>query len=60
MKRLLLNLSILFLAGLIGLYFYLDSTDFFRIDDCSDSGGSWHYDIRECSHTENYTGPRPS
>ena len=26
--------------------------------DCLDSGGSWHYDIKACSHTENYRGPR--
>lgn len=27
------------------------------VDDCHDAGGSWHYDIQECSFTENYRGP---
>ena len=26
------------------------------IDDCLDRGGSWHYDVGECSFTENYLG----
>ena len=29
-----------------------------KIDTCLDRGGSWHYDIKECSFTENYRGPR--
>lgn len=24
------------------------------VDDCLDAGGSWHYDVEECSFTENY------
>ena len=28
------------------------------VDDCLNAGGSWHYDIEECSFTENYERPR--
>ncbi len=28
------------------------------IGSCLDAGGSWHYDVEECSVTENYRGPR--
>ena len=31
---------------------------FLAIDDCLARGGSWHYDVGECSFTENYGGPR--
>jgi len=31
---------------------------FIDIDHCLDRGGSWHYDVNECSMTENYRGPR--
>lgn len=31
---------------------------FLAVDDCLDRGGSWHYDIGECSFTENYQGQR--
>ncbi|MEO9470346.1 hypothetical protein [Parasphingorhabdus sp.] len=55
MKRLAIGgLSIL----LLGAYVYADATDFFRIDGCLDSGGSWHYDERVCSMTDSYQGPR--
>ncbi|RIJ31508.1 hypothetical protein [Henriciella algicola] len=28
------------------------------VGDCLDAGGSWHYDVEECSFTQNYEGPR--
>ena len=28
------------------------------VDACLDAGGSWHYDVGECSLTETYEGPR--
>jgi len=31
---------------------------FLDIDSCLDRGGSWHYDVNECSFTENYRGLR--
>lgn len=24
------------------------------VDDCLDAGGSWHYDVEDCSFTQNY------
>ena len=38
---------------------YLWSVDFFAVDSCLDSGGSYHYDRGECSFTENYQGEVP-
>lgn len=59
MKRLLVIAAVLLLAFAIGQLFYPELFDYFWIDTCLDRGGSWHYDVRECSYTENYTGPRP-
>ncbi|WP_084420448.1 hypothetical protein [Henriciella litoralis] len=28
------------------------------VDDCLDAGGSWNYDVEDCSFTENYETPR--
>tara|TARA_B100000678_G_scaffold112328_1_gene93970 strand:- start:198 stop:428 length:231 start_codon:yes stop_codon:yes gene_type:complete len=34
--------------------------DFFAADACQDRGGSYHYDVGECSLTRNYAGDVPS
>ena len=47
-------------AVLLAYVAYLYSIDFFAADDCSDAGGSFHYDRGECSFTENYRGERPA
>ena len=59
MKRFLIIAAVLLLVVAIGQLFYPEWIDYFRIDTCLDRGGSWHYDVRSCSYTENYTGPRP-
>lgn len=38
---------------------YLYSIDFFAADTCLDRGGSYHYDVGECSFTESYRGEKP-
>jgi hypothetical protein len=38
---------------------YLQLSGYFAVDDCLDRGGSYHYDVGECSFTENYKGPVP-
>ncbi|MCA0979081.1 hypothetical protein LCM19_11965 [Qipengyuania flava] len=48
------------LAALLLAYLaYLYSIDFFAADNCSDAGGSFHYDRGECSFTETYGGEVP-
>jgi len=59
MKIFLIIAAVLLCAVAIGQLFFPEWVDFFRVDSCLDRGGSWHYDVRQCSFTENYTGPRP-
>lgn len=49
---------ILAVLSAIGLTAFLLLAEPFQIDTCLDRGGSWHYDIKECSFTENHRGPR--
>lgn len=59
MKKYFIIAAVLLSAVAAGQIFYPEWIDLFRIDACLDRGGSWHYDVRQCSFTENYTGPRP-
>ena len=50
----------LLLAALVLAYgIYLYSIGFLAADSCLDSGGSYHYDVGECSFSENYRGEVP-
>jgi len=50
--------EILTVLSSIGLAAFLFLLEPFQIDDCLDRGGSWHYDLEECSFTDNYRGPK--
>ncbi|WP_139020323.1 hypothetical protein [Citromicrobium sp. JLT1363] len=47
-------------APVIAYLGYLNAIDFWAADACLDRGGSYHYDLGECSFTENYRGDVPS
>lgn len=52
--------KIIFLVATLVLGFFAAAVLMLRVsingdvDHCLDRGGSWHYDIKECSFTENY------
>ena len=56
-KPIFILTTIVFLMILTGWWVFGIPAD--PVDDCLDAGGSWHYDIEECSFTENYRGSRP-
>lgn len=47
-------MGVLILLGLGAAQAY----EWLQIDTCHDRGGSWHHDVKACSYTESYRGPR--
>jgi hypothetical protein len=48
MKRIVIVIISVLILIISGLYILIDKSDFWKIDKCLDSGGSWNYDSKEC------------
>lgn len=42
------NLTLIFVVIFVALTSYIVFSDFFKIDNCLDSGGKWNYETKVC------------
>ena len=52
MNRLLIIIVSVLVLLIAGLYMFSEKSDFWEIDKCLDSGGSWTYETKECIKCE--------